>query len=659
MASRSRSDRTRAAVLLSDGERSFRALADSIPQLAWMADATGWIFWYNERWYEYTGTTLEEMEGWGWQKVHHPQHVDRVVDRIRHAFETGEPWEDTFPLRSKTGEYRWFLSRALPIKDADGHVIRWFGTNTDVTEQLDAAAEREHLLERERQARERATTILESITDAFFALDHDWRFTYVNREAERLLEKSRDELLGRSIWEEFREAVGTRFFREYQRAMTERVTVEFEEFYRPLNNWFEVHAYPSPEGLSVYFHEVTERRRAADALRESEERYRLLADMIPQHIWTTEADGYHTYFSRRWYDYTGATPDETRGDGWLELLHPEDRDRTLSRWQHSLRTGEPYTIEYRFRSADGTYSWFLGQAMPLRNESGDIVRWFGTLTDISQRKRLEEERERLLARAQDARAAAERQRDELERMTESRARLIRGFSHDVKNPLGAAEGYLQLMTMDRLSEKQRERIEKVQRSVRAAVNLIEDLLELSRAEAGEIAIERAPTDLRDVARDAAEEYRAQAEAKGLSLMVDWPDRLPVVASDASRIRQVVGNLLANAVKYTDRGGITVSVKPSSDPKAPRPGRWIAIGISDTGPGIPAEQQPLIFQEFGRLETAGEKKGVGIGLAISCRIAHALGGDITIDSELKKGSTFTLWLPSGREGQDAVTHTAGK
>ena len=118
-------------------ERQFRTLANSISQLAWMADSEGYIFWYNDRWYEYTGTTLEEMKGWGWQKVHHPDEVDRVVERIKVAFATGQPWEDTFPLKSKTGEYKWFLSRALPIFDAEGKVARWFGTNTDITTQRD------------------------------------------------------------------------------------------------------------------------------------------------------------------------------------------------------------------------------------------------------------------------------------------------------------------------------------------------------------------------------------------------------------------------------------------------------------------------------------------------------------------------------------------
>lgn len=120
---------------LAESEERFRALADNIPQLAWMANGEGWIFWYNRRWFEYTGTTLDEMAGWGWRAVHHPDHVDRVVERIQHSWDTGTPWEDTFPLRGTDGNYRWFLSRALPIRDEAGVVRLWFGTNTDVTQQ--------------------------------------------------------------------------------------------------------------------------------------------------------------------------------------------------------------------------------------------------------------------------------------------------------------------------------------------------------------------------------------------------------------------------------------------------------------------------------------------------------------------------------------------
>ncbi|HEX2163693.1 MAG TPA: PAS domain S-box protein [Thermoanaerobaculia bacterium] len=634
---------------LRESERDFRALANSIHQLAWMADGSGSIFWYNDRWYEYTGSTLEEMRGWGWRKVLHPDHVARVVERIRKTFETGEPWEDTFPLRGRTGEYRWFLSRALPLHDDEGRVVRWFGTNTDVTEQRRA-------VDALRDSEERFRALAENATMSIFVIDEESTIEFANPTAERIFGYSLHELIGRSLDALMPEDQRSRHhagIRRYLETGRRNITwegielpgltkdgrivpleISFGEFVRGGRHYF--------IGIA---RDITERKQAAEALRESEESYRLLADMIPQHIWTTDPDGYHSYFSRRWYEYTGATIEETRGEGWLDLLHPDDRERTIARWQHSLRTGETYAIEYRFRRADGKYTWFLGQAMPLRNEVGEIVRWFGTLTDISEHKRIEEERERLLAREQEARAEAERRWDELERVTESRARLMRGFSHDVRNPLGVAVGHLHLIRQTgSLSAKQGESVEKVRRSIAAALDLIEDLLELARAETGEIEIRRGPTDLRGAARDAAEEYRDQAEAEGLALSLELPGELPAIASDRRRVRQILGNLLSNAVKYTERGAVTVRLAVRDGGEAPGPGDWIAVDVSDTGPGISPEQQRLLFQEFRRLDTAGGRRGTGIGLAISQKIAGALGGAITVDSEVGRGSTFTLWLP---------------
>jgi PAS domain S-box-containing protein len=181
-------------------EREFRTLANSISQLAWMADEKGHIFWYNDRWYDYTGTTLEEMKGWGWQKVHHPDEVGRVVEHIKIAFATGEPWEDTFPLRSKTGEYRWFLSRALPIFDADGKVSRWFGTNTDITEQRELEkALRASQDELEQKITDRTAelsrineilrSILSNMGDPVIVADKDNNFLVFNPAAERMFGK--------------------------------------------------------------------------------------------------------------------------------------------------------------------------------------------------------------------------------------------------------------------------------------------------------------------------------------------------------------------------------------------------------------------------------------------------------------------------------------
>jgi len=167
--------RKRAEAALAESEDRFRTMADNISQFAWTADPTGWIFWYNQRWYEYTGTTFEDMKGWGWKKVHHPDHVDRVVTKWRLAHTTGEPWEDTFPLRGIDGTYRWFLSRALPIRDAEGRITRWFGTNTDITELREA---QNSLLGSEDRLKKQSSALAESnkeLEGFSYSVSHDLR----------------------------------------------------------------------------------------------------------------------------------------------------------------------------------------------------------------------------------------------------------------------------------------------------------------------------------------------------------------------------------------------------------------------------------------------------------------------------------------------------
>jgi diguanylate cyclase (GGDEF)-like protein/PAS domain S-box-containing protein len=179
---------------LREGEARFRAMANNISQLAWMADEKGDIFWYNDRWFDYTGTSLEEMQGWGWQKVHDPEHVQRVVDKISKCFQSGEPWEDTFPLRGRDGLYRPFLSRAVPIRDGQGKVYRWFGTNTDIT---DRQAMEDALF----TEKERAQVTLNSIGDAVISTDIEGNVTFVNAVAERMTGWSCQDATGRPMSE--------------------------------------------------------------------------------------------------------------------------------------------------------------------------------------------------------------------------------------------------------------------------------------------------------------------------------------------------------------------------------------------------------------------------------------------------------------------------
>jgi PAS domain S-box-containing protein len=192
-------------------DEQFHALAETIPQLAWMANAEGDIYWYNQRWYDYTGTNLADMQGWGWTALHHPDHVARVVQRIRHSWNTGEPWEDTFPLRGRDGCYRWFLSRAQPIRDADGNIVRWFGTNTDINELREAELARDLALAEAKNERERLYEVFMQAPAAISVLEGPRHvFTVANPLYNELI-GGRD-IIGQPVRDALPELAGQGFF---------------------------------------------------------------------------------------------------------------------------------------------------------------------------------------------------------------------------------------------------------------------------------------------------------------------------------------------------------------------------------------------------------------------------------------------------------------
>ncbi len=250
-------------------------------------------------------------------------------------------------------------------------------------------------------------------------------------------------------------------------------------------------------------------------------------------------------------------------------------------------------------------------------------------------------------------------RRELEATMESRARLIRGFSHDVRNPLGAADGYAQLLengVYGKLAPEQAASVARIRRSIQSAVVLTDDLLDLARLEAGQLQVERQTVDLAALAGETAEEYRAQAEAARLTMEVQRPGTPLRIVSDGRRIHQVLGNLISNAIKYTPESGhVAVRVVARTGPEegGSQGEQRVAVAVSDTGIGVPPEQRARIFDEFARVRPE-EGRGAGLGLTISRRLARALGGDITLEPNAGAGSTFTLWLPS--DGGETTTPT---
>ncbi|WP_408035104.1 PAS domain S-box protein [Tolypothrix bouteillei] len=238
-------------------------------------------------------------------------------------------------------------------------------------------------------AHSKINNILESITDAFVAFDHHWRYTYVNQQATELLHKSREELLGKQVWEEvFPETVGTLIYQEFHRAVTEQVAVVFEEFGQSIGKWLEIHAYPSPDGLAVYFRDITERKHSQAALQQSEERYRSLVEATASIVWVADGSG-SIVSAPAWGTLTGQTQQQYMGWGWLDVVHPDDRQLTVQTWTEALQNKVSCEVEYRLLHYDGEYRYVYVRGVPILDVAGNVREWIGTVTDISDRKQAE------------------------------------------------------------------------------------------------------------------------------------------------------------------------------------------------------------------------------------------------------------------------------
>lgn len=295
--------------------------------------------------------------------------------------------------------------------------------------------------------------------------------------------------------------------------------------------------------------------------------------------------------------------------------------------------------EIRLAELQRTVSVVLGVAAAL---AALLVGWFAW-----QQARLRRRIEQAFDEATHNRELAERRTRELEGATESRVRLLRGITHDVKNPLGAARGYADLLAMGvkgPVSPEQEPLVTGIRRSVDTALTIIADLLELARSDSGALAVHLVEADVRELARRAVDDHRVRADAAGLAMQIEVPESPLPVLTDPARVDQVIGNLLSNAIKYTPAPGrITVRCRRSPGRRTSDVDRAV-VEVSDTGPGIPVAQREAIFDEFTRLEEDGAQKGHGLGLAIARRIARTLGGELSLAEPGAAGATFVLALP---------------
>ncbi|KMQ52720.1 Signal transduction histidine kinase [Chitinispirillum alkaliphilum] len=390
-------ERKAAENALRESEDRFSKVFRSSPvMLSFSTYDEGIFIEVNDTFCRLTGYSREELIG------HSSAELGIISSEFRktakHRLETEERiYSEDTQINSRHG-YKLDVIFSAEILNINGN--RYILTSAiDVTQRKKAQKQL-------RESNEQLIRVLESIPDAFVSFDHKLRYTYVNNTAEKLQKIGRERLLGRNVREVYSDKESYKTIRHYENILKTRKPETFTSYHSGFDIWVEVRAFPTPDGISVFYRDVSERIKAEKALEESEFQFRQLAEVLPQLVWVTRPDGYHEYFNSRWYEFTGTKPGETSGELWANLLHPDDYQRTLEVWNNCLKTGTPYEIEYRFRRAsDNTYHWFIGRAFPVRNEQGKITRWFGTSTYINdlkvvqQRLKEIEERYHLVNRA--------------------------------------------------------------------------------------------------------------------------------------------------------------------------------------------------------------------------------------------------------------------
>ncbi len=357
-------------------EERLRFIIDAIPAIIWRKFPDGSADFLNQHFREYTGLSLEDGLGWGWMNAFHPD--DRLMKEWRAALAAGKPFAKEGRLRRADGQYRWFLIRAVPLRDEPGNIVNWYGTSIDI-EDL-------------KRAEDRVRLVINTIPTMVWTLQPDGAVDFVNQ---RWLDYT-----GLTLEEEIEDPTGPVHPEDLPRVMEKWLVdvaagepSEDEMRLRRADGeyrWFLVRTAPLRDGqgnlvkwygVSI---DIDDRKRA-------ESQSWTLLDAIPQQIWSGPAHGTLDYCNERWRSYMGLGLQELQGDGWQSMLHPDDRERVLKAWHESVTMGTPYEQEERHRRVDGTYRWFLARGLPMRDAEGRIVRWYGTNTDIEDRKQAEEE----------------------------------------------------------------------------------------------------------------------------------------------------------------------------------------------------------------------------------------------------------------------------
>ncbi|MCY7351945.1 MAG: PAS domain-containing protein [Cytophagaceae bacterium] len=540
-----------------------------------------------------------------------------------------------------------------PVREPGGDITGVMGLIVNVTQQVIARQQIEVSRRQLQNLFEQAPVAIAILRGGDFVVEQ------VNSDMSTIWNRTTEQLLGRPIFEVLTEAAGQGFEELLIGVLQTGVAfvgtelpvtllrngkaqpVRVNLIYKPLREMD-----GQVTGIMVVASDVTELVLARQLVEEGNRQFRRLTDLVPQILWTAQPDGYLDYYNQPWYDYTGF--EEGYGDqSWIPILHPDDVQMCVDTWYHSVQTGKPYQIEYRFldRHNPGTYRWFMGRAMPMRDETGAITKWFGTCTDINDQKiqsgyleQVVNERTELLRQSN----------ANLERSNFDLMQFASVASHDLKEPLRKIQTFCNLLTetlADRLDKREHEHFERIIRAAARMQALVDDVLQLSKLAKANPHYE--PVDLNEVIARIQDDLEITIREKGATFRVG---PLPTVEAVPGQMHQLFQNLISNAIKFS--GGrppvVTIEVAPDTperqeDLNQPKTD-YVTLSVRDNGIGFEEQYQEKIFGMFQRLHGQERYNGTGIGLTICRRIVENLHGSITAEGRPGEGTTFRIALP---------------
>jgi PAS domain S-box-containing protein len=546
-------------------------------------------------------------------------------------------WGDAWEMASlRQAEYHWRME-ALTRRDGEGD---WSHSR--------------HLFER----------MAEATPDLMYIYDvQQGRHVYFNRRGERIIGYSGAQILGRELFDSlihpddrgwviaelawFAEHAQDHEVQDHQYRL--RHADGSFRWVRCRSVVFSRDAKGSVRHILGVSQDVTEQRRAAEALRESEARFRVLAEAVAHIVYCCDAEGQQTYLNQRWQEYTGlpgTSPEELQ-----QVVHPDDLPAMLADWQRARATGSIYQGEFRLRRAgEPNYRWFLARAVPLHDAEGQVLGWYGTTTDMDDQKRVEERLERarveLEIHVRERTIALQVANEELryakeaaEAANEAKDEFLANMSHEIRTPIAGILGMTALTLDSELTLAQRESLTLVRQSAEGLLGIINDILDYSRIEAGKVTLDPARFALRATLDEVLKPLTFRAREKGLTLMCSLaPDIPDFLVGDVGRLRQVLLNLVGNAIKFTAEGRVAVRVSMAAI--SSREVR-LHVTVVDTGIGIPADKLTEVFAPFVQVDGSMARRfgGTGLGLTISARLVELMGGRIWVESVLGQGSTF--------------------